>query len=143
MTTKQWQLVDLISLRLAHALQINTVKSSPLLPKFIAVTVTRIDMNVVSFLKYVDVTLTDKNQILSFYDKLVTQSAGFHIFLRPSDNITSTKGVVPNNMLPEVEAVTAVSLYTKLQQKDIIDKTYSTGQNLLSITTNGFEFCNF
>ena len=68
------------------------------------------------------------------------KGAGYHIFLRPSDDRTSTEGAVPDNILPDVEAATAVSLYTKLQKKDTINKTYSAGQNLLSTTTNGFEF---
>ena len=122
MTAKQWNAVDVISLRLNHALAIETTKSNPLQSTLTAVTVTKTDMNVPSFLKYVHVNLKDKNQILSFYDNLVTQSAGFRICLRPSDDITITKGVVPDNMLPDVEAATAIALYSKLRQRDTIDK---------------------
>ena len=60
-TAKQWKMVDVISLCLAHTLHIDTAKSNPPLPKLTAETVAQTDMNVVSFLKHVNVTLTDKN----------------------------------------------------------------------------------
>ena len=129
MTAKQWHAVDVISLRLNHALAIETTNSNPLQTTLTAATVTKMDMNIPSFLKYVHVNLKDKNQILSFYDNLVTQSAGFHIFIRPSDEINSIDGVVPDNMLPEVREATGIALYTKFQQKDSIDKEKSAAQN--------------
>ena len=43
-------------------------------------------------------------------------------------------------MIPDVEAATAVAIYSKLRQKHTIAKTYSAAHNRLSTTTNGFEF---
>ena len=83
---------------------------------------------------------TDKRQFINFYDNLVTQAAGFHIFLQPSDEITRVKGVVPNYMDPEAEIVTSTTLYTKLYQIDTIAKEYSAAHNLLASITSGFEF---
>ena len=92
------------------------------------------------FLKYVSVVLTDKSQIINSYDNLVTQAAGFHIFLRPSNEITRVKGVVPDYMDPDAENSTATALYTKFRQTDTIAKGYSAAHNLLATTTSGFEF---
>ena len=77
---------------------------------------------------------------MNFYDNLVTQAAGFNIFLRPSDEISRARGVLPDSMDPHAENATATALYTKFRQADTIAKDYSAAHNLLSTTTNGFEF---
>ena len=70
---------------------------------------------------------------------MVTQAAGFNIFLRSSDEINRINGVVPDYMDPHTESATATALYTKFRQTDTIAKDYSPAHHLLSTTTSGFE----
>ena len=138
MHSDSWDLVDVIFLRLNHELaKITTVNNKPAVT---ADTVTTTQIEAVNFLKYVNVSLLDKGQILNFYDNIVTQATGYNIFLRPSDEITPTEGVVPYGMSPECEKMTATALYSKFCQKDTIATTYTDAHNMLATTTNGFEF---
>ena len=112
MTAATWQDMDNIMLRLNH-IRISIAVYTSLKSSVITTTVIFSNMETTNFLKYVSVVLMDKSQFLNFYDNLVTQAAGFHIFLRLSDEITRVKGVVPDYMDPDVENATVTALYTK------------------------------
>ena len=66
MTAKEWSLIDVITLSLQHGLKIDTDKTNPPLPTLTAETVNKTDINILSFLKYVNVELTDKIRFLTF-----------------------------------------------------------------------------
>ena len=137
MTAASWEVVDIMILQLNHKIISAAVAASPK-PSITAITVTMSTMKTTDFLKYSSVVLTDKSQFLNFYDNLVTQAAGFNIFLCPSDEITKVKGMVPDYMDAYPKHVTSTAIYTKLRQIDTIAKDYSAAHNLT--TTNRFEF---
>ena len=82
MTAATWQAFDINMLRLNHVM-ISVVVSATPKPSVTATTTTLSNMETTNFLKYISVVLIDKSQFLNFYDNLVTQAAGFHMFLRP------------------------------------------------------------
>ena len=113
MTCDSWDLVDVTVLRINHTLTKSTLttKSSPTVT---ADTVTASQIEATNFLKYCNVSLRDKSQILNFYDNLVTQATGYNIFLRPSMEITPLNGVIPDYLSSDCESMTATALYSKL-----------------------------
>ena len=139
MTCDSWDLVDVTVLRINHTLTKSTLttKSSPTVT---ADTVTASQIEATNFLKYCNVSLRDKSQILNFYDNLVTQATGYNIFLRPSIEITPLDGVVPDFISYDCERMTATALYSKLSQNDTIAIDYADAHNMLATTTNGYEF---
>ena len=52
--------------------------------------------------------------------------------------LTSNDGVIPNLLSKECQDATETTLYTKIFQADVIDKTYTDAQNLLMTITNGY-----
>ena len=138
MMAATWETMDIMTLRL-NQVSISTAMSASPKPSITATTVTLSNMETTNFLKYFSVVLTDNSQFLNFYDNLVTQAAGFNIFLRPSNEITRVKGVVLDYMDPDAENATATALYTEFRQIYTITKGYSAAHNLLAMTTSGFE----
>ena len=137
MTMETWDLLDMTVLRLNHKLgssSISTVK-----PTLNANTVTHSDIETNSFLKYVHLSLLDKAHILSFYDLLLTQAIGHNIFLRPANEITRTKGVVPDGLNATCTQLTATALHSKLSATGTINAAYIDAHNLLASTTDGYE----
>ena len=50
------------------------------------------------FLKYVYIKLSDKEQIINFYDILVTQATSYSIFMCPSSDISENNDVILDGM---------------------------------------------
>ena len=69
--------------------------------------------------------MIDKSQILNFYDKIVTQASGYNFFVRPSDELTPSDGVIPDSMIPDCEIATATALHSKFSQTDTISTRYT------------------
>ena len=105
-----------------------------------AMTCTVADVQHTYFLKYANVSLTDVASIASFYKSLQTQGLSYNIFLRPYELITKQDGVVPDRLNDEVRAATAISLYAKIIDTDVISATFKQARHLLSITTDGYVF---
>ena len=139
MTAQTWAIMDIMTLCLNHISISSAISATPK-ASINTTTVNLSNMETINFLKYVSFMLTDKSQFLSFYDNLVTQAAGFNIFLQPSNEVTRAKGVIPDYMDPDAESATATALYTKFRQIDSIAKEYSAAHNFLATTTSGFEF---
>lgn len=64
----------------------------------------------------------------------------YNVFLRPSKEIISTNGAIPNDISRESIDITATALYSKFCRNDTIDKAYVDAANLLATTIDGFEF---
>ena len=77
---------------------------------------------------------------MHFYDNLVSQVSGFNIFLRPSDEITTTDGVIPDILDEECKKIMGTALYSKFNAEGTIASTYTDAHNLLATTTDGFVF---
>ena len=138
MTEASWDAVDLILLRINHGLKQTSIEDTK--PEITADTVTSTQINTIPFLKYCDVNLLDKSNIIHFYDNLLIQAKGYHIFLRPSDEITSTDGVIPDGLSKQCRDMTATALHSKLSQSKSIAESYVDAKNLLATTTDGYEF---
>ena len=122
---------------------ISTTAIAAAKPTLTADTVTPGQIQTVSFLKYVHLSLLDKEHFLQFYELLLTQATGYTVFLRPSDDITSTNTVVPDGMDPKSTQVSATTLHSKLSMKGTIADTYTDAHNLLATTTDGYEVLQF
>ena len=96
MTEATWDAVDLSMIRLNQTLAITAIAAAK--PTVTAATITPGQIETASFLKYVHLSLLDKEHFLQFYELLLTQASGYNIFLRPVDDITSTATVVLNGM---------------------------------------------
>ena len=105
-----------------------------------ATSVTVDNINHSSFLKYASLHVDDKDGIPSFYKSMQTQGALYNIFLRPYESITETNTAIPTCMAKDVELATAVTIYAKMVQNDVISHTFTMARKLLSVTTNGFDF---
>jgi len=138
MTSDTWELVDFSLLRINHALIKTSVAQTK--PTVKAHTITTTKIEVADFMKYCSVSLHNKTQIINFYDNFVTQATGYHIFIRPSTNITPLDGVIPDNMQSDCISMIAATIYAKLSQDDTIVIEYTDAHNILATTTSGFEF---
>ena len=72
MTSNVWDLVDVSFLRINHTLSKASV--TPSKPTVTVHTVTTTQIKVTNFLKYCNVSLRDKTQIINLYDNLVTKA---------------------------------------------------------------------
>lgn len=80
MTASQWGHIDVITLRLTHSLlQAQAIANSAKLVAS-ADTVTCTQTEATSFIKHVQVILTDKGQCLHFYYDLVIQAAAYSFY---------------------------------------------------------------
>ena len=61
-------------------------------------------------------------------------------FLQPSDIITRTDGVIPDDMSSDCTSLTLTTLYSKSWQDNIISESFDMAQNLLKTTSDDFEF---
>ena len=141
MTDNTWADVDLGLLKMKHELReaSKTSQSSTtniLTPDMVSPA----QINATNFLKYVHVSLKDKNQILNFYKNLVTQSKAYNIFITPESDITKSLGAQPLHMSDESRDATSTALYTKFCQIGTIDLAYSNAHSLLQTTTDGYVF---
>ena len=91
MTSESWDSVDIKMLRINQSFASTAIAASK--PTLTADTVTPSQIETIAFLKYVHISLLDKNHILQFYNLLLTQACGYNIFLRPTSDITSTDGI--------------------------------------------------
>ena len=138
MTEASWEAVDFSLLRLNHKFTKTSIALAK--PEITADTVTSTQIDTIPFLKYCDITLLDKSNILHFYDNLLIQAKGYKIFLRPSEEITPTEGVIPDGLSTECKNITATALHSKLSQANSIAASYVDAKNLLATTTDGYEF---
>ena len=141
MTDITWADVDLGLLKMKHELReaSKTSQSSTtniLTPDMVSPA----QINATNFLKYVHVSLKDKNQILNFYKNLVTQSKAYNIFITPESDITKSLGAQPLHMSDESRDATSTALYTKFCQIGTIDLEYKNAHSLLQTTTDGYVF---
>ena len=113
---------------------------TPTLPTTIATTVTPKDIKGTYFLKYVHITLTDKDKFLNFYNNLVTQATRYNIFLRPSFDITQIYSAISDDISSNCIAITATTLHFKFCQRGTIVSCYKDVHNLFATTTDGFVF---
>ena len=96
MADATWDSIDTPTLRINQAL--STTNNSATEPTLTANTVTPSQIETMSFLKYVYLSLLDKAHFLQFYNLLLTQATEYNIFLRPANNITPADSVIPDNM---------------------------------------------
>ena len=138
MTAASWDMVDVSILRMNHDLSQSAIVDVK--PSVTPATVTRSQIESTNFQKYYNIPLTNKNQTANFYDNLLSQASAYNIFIRPSMELTSNDGVIPDLLSQELQDVTATALYTKFCQADVINKSYTDAQNLLMATINGYNF---
>ena len=138
MTKNTWDMIDVTLLRLNYELSKTSIGNTK--PTVTTSTVTSNQIEAVSFLKYCNVKLIDKSQILKFYDDIVTQESGYNVFDRPSDELSLSYGIEPDSMTHNCKSEIAIALQWKCSQTDIIATSYADAYNILATTTNGYVF---
>ena len=136
MTDATWDSIDIPTLRINQALSTSTIAT--IKPTLTADTVTPSQIETVSFLKYVYLSLLDKAHFLQFYNLLLTQATEYNIFLRLANDIAPADSVIPDNMDQKCTQMMATALHTKLSMKGTISSSYSDAHNIFATTTDGY-----
>ena len=74
------------------------------------------------------------------YANVFTQATRHNISLQPASEITTTKGMNPDGILAESEAIMATALHSKFGQDGLINPSYKAENDLLAMKTSGFVF---
>ena len=100
------------------------------------------DINRINFLKYTDMKLNCKEDILIFYRDLYTQSAEYNVHITKIEDIKDVTNATVPSAINDVTVINITSnlLYQKFRRERTIDKGYETAWNLLDTTTNGSDF---
>ena len=100
------------------------------------------DIQGLTFLKYAEIKLRDKDDILIFYRDIYNQGKQYNIHITKLEDITNIpKATVPSDLTDfNAIQVTADILYQKFRKSDVIVDTYETAHHLLDTTTDGYEF---
>ena len=90
------------------------------------------DVLCINFLKYTEVKLQDKDDILMFYR---------NIYNTKLEQISNVPNATVHVELKDTSVIniTGDILYQKFRQTDVISDSYETAHNLLDTTTNGYE----
>lgn len=139
-TVELWAIVYIDDIMLISSMNHGAVITIPGAPALSSTTnttnVTPADIDASSFLKYINVKLTENTGVLNVYDNLVVQSQRFNIFIRPSTEITKPVDVTLDSMDPNCVADMGTLIHSKMIQVDTISEKYKDAHNLLKNNTD-------
>ena len=100
------------------------------------------DVHYINFLKYTEVSLRDKDNILIFYRDIYNQGKQHNVHVTKLEDITSVENATVPSALRDLDTIklTGDILYQKFRKSGVISDTFASAHNLLDTTTNGYDF---
>ena len=107
-------------------------------PDYAALTIN--DVKLTDFIRFTNFSLKQEDEIMGFYRDVYSQGHQYGIHFKDINNINQQDGIISSTLPIDIAQMLAKTLHSKFKAQHVIATEYSTAQNLLRSTTDGYEF---